>query len=614
MKVLPFAGLVGLASLGSQAQVPLTASPPSVDTVVVTATRSMRPDAATLREAIVITRADLENAGTQSLADILLRRAGVEIRGTGGPGQPVGLMMRGAGTAQTLILIDGIRAGSATVGTTSIENIPIELIERIEIVKGPLSSLYGSDAIGGVVQIFTRGKSVPHLFVSAGYGEDSDGRVAAGVTGADQNNSFSLSAGGRKVDAPSATNARSFCHDEDRDPYKNAFAEAKYSRKLWQGETIAVNTFYSRGKTHFDGCPDDLGNRHDDLNDQSIFGAGITSSTEFYPGWTSRLSYGFGQDEIETTGAFTSNFRTRQNQITWINEFVTSPGGVALIGLEGLRQEVSSNSAFTQDHRDIGSIFGGVNETWQNQRLEASLRYDRDDQFGNRTTGSFSYGVPWQGVGLVSTTYGEGFRAPTFFDLYGPASDFYQPNPDLRPERSKSVEFSVRANPGSAWGWKATYFDNQIEDLITYDFATMSSQNVARARIKGVEASVNGTYWGVRIRGNLTVQRPEDEDTGYRLQGRAKQFGTVDLSRDFGDWTTGLSVLGSGDRFDSRNESEASRLPGYAVVDARVRYRFDKRWAVDVIATNLLDKRYETSVGYDAPRRGVFLKVTFDAF
>ena len=610
MKRLPLAAMVGLAFQDAFAQ----GVPPQqpLEPMVVTATRSIKPET-TLREATVITRDDLDEAGSRSLAEVLFTRAGVEFRATGGPGQPVGLFMRGTGTAQTLVLVDGMRVGSATVGTTSIENIPLELLERVEVVKGPMSSLYGSDAIGGVVQLFTRGKTMPHFFGSGGFGSDSDQRLAAGLTGADEKTSFSLAAGGRKVDAPSATNARSFCFDPDPDPYENAYGEAKISHTLWQGETLAFNTFVSRGKTRFDGCPDNAGNRHDDLNDQTIFGVGVSSTSQFRPDWQSRLSYSHGRDELDATGAFPSRFETRQDQVTWLNEF-TIPGGTALVGIEGLRQEVHSDLAFTQTERTIQSAFYGFNQAWQGQRVEMSGRYDRDDQFGERSTGSFTYGTAWPGFARLSGTYGQGFRAPTFFDLYGPASPFYQPNPSLKPERSKSYDVALRAQAGEPVQWRMTYFDNRIEDLITYDFATSMQKNVARAHIRGVEMSVEGRWLGARWRGLATTQRPRDEDTGYRLQGRAEVFGSLEGTYTWGAWTGGFTVVASGDRFDSTNESPASRLPGYAVLDARVRYRIDPRWAIELTAANLFDKTYETAVGYDAPRRGVFLNVRFEAF
>ena len=209
MKSLPVAGLLGLAAWGAHAQFPASSlSHPAISSmVVVTAMRSLQP-AGTLRDTVVLTREDLDAAGTLSLADVLERRAGIQIRATGGPGQPQGLFIRGTGTAHALVLVDGLRVGSATVGTTSIENIPLDLIERIEIVKGPLSSLYGSDAVGGVVQIFTRGKAVPHLFATAQLGSERDRGASAGLTAADGDTAVSLALGARKVDAPSATNSR----------------------------------------------------------------------------------------------------------------------------------------------------------------------------------------------------------------------------------------------------------------------------------------------------------------------------------------------------------------------------------------------------------------------
>src|SRR5687767_8621458 len=274
-KPASLAGIFGLASLAATAQqLPLSLAR-GLDPVVVTASRGLSAHP-TLRDATVITREDLDGAGALSLAEVLERFAGIELRATGGPGQPQGLFIRGAGTAQTLVLVDGMRVGSATVGTTSIENIPLELIERIEVVKGPLSSLWGSEAMGGVVQVFTRGKAVPHLFVSTAYGSDNDRRVAAGLTTIDGGTAAVLTVGYRDVDAPSATTERApFCHDPDRDPHDNAFANVRVSQRLWQGETVALEAFASRGRTHFDGCG------ADDRNEQSIGGARVTSSAHF---------------------------------------------------------------------------------------------------------------------------------------------------------------------------------------------------------------------------------------------------------------------------------------------------------------------------------------------
>ena len=610
MKSLSIAGLASLASLGAQAQgIAALAPSRTFDPVVVTATRGLSA-ASTLRDTVVITREDLEAAGALSLGEILQRKAGIELRATGGPGQPQTLFIRGAGSAQTLVLVDGLRVGSATVGTTSIEHIPLELIERIEIVKGPLSSLYGPEAIGGVIQIFTRGKDVPHLFAAAGYGTDNDRRLSAGFSTEDAGTRFAFSAGVRKVDAPSATNPRAFGYNPDRDPYENAFMNVRMSQRLWQGETLQLEAFGSRARTRFDSGPGD------DRNDQTLAGVRFTSSTHFMPWWESRLAVGQGRDRLVIHGSFPTFLETRQDQASWVNELAI-PSGKLVLGAETVRQRVLSDpqaSPFTKRDRDTNSAWVGLNEAIAGQRLEASARRDDDEQFGTRNTGAVSYGVEWPSVATIAATVARGFRAPTFFDLYGPSFEGYSPNPALAPERSKSYEISLKSASGSPLQWRLTAFDNRLDNLIVFSFAAGTVLNVARARVRGIEASLETRWLDTTWSARFTAQRPRDEDTGFRLSGRAEHHGVLEATRRFGAWSAGVSVLASGSRFDSNNESPASRLGGYAVVDARVRYSFLKYWSAELAANNLGDKRFESAVGYDAPRRGVLLSLRFEAF
>ena len=609
---LPLAGLLGLAALGAHAQAPSPAAPPRFDPVLVTASRGLAAGP-TLRDAVVITREEIDAAGALSLGELLQRRAGVELRATGGAGQPQGLFLRGAGTGQTLVLVDGMRVGSATVGNTAIEHLPLEMIERIEVVKGPLSSLYGADAMGGVVQVFTRGKAVPHLFTSASLGTDNDRRLAAGITTVDGGTALSLAVGGRKVDAPSATTARAFCHDPDGDPYENAFVTLRGSQRLWTGEIVALEAFGSRGRTHFDSCAASppAENAPPDRNDQTIAGARITSNAKFAHDWSSRLALGHATDRIEVRGAAPARFETRQQQVSWVHD-LTLRGGNFVGGVEFLRQSVEPEDSFLVTRRETSSAFVGLNQAWGAQRFEWSARYDDDDAFGSRSTGSLGYGWHWAGLGRLSVTFARGFRAPTFYDLYGPSDAFYQPNPALKPERNESLEVTLRSEPTSRVRWRATAFDNRVDDLIAYVAPTV--MNVNRARIRGLELAVEGSAYEVQWHASFTAQEPRDDATGLRLQGRAEHFGALHADRRFGNWSVGLSMAGSGDRYDSATANPESRLGSYLVVDARLRYAVNRHLVVEAVATNLGDRRYETSIGYEGPRRGVLLNVRFDAF
>ncbi|MBC8023327.1 MAG: TonB-dependent receptor [Burkholderiales bacterium] len=608
MKSMSIAGIAGLAAFGAQAQTPFAiAFQQTADPVVVTASRGLTP-MPTLRDTVVITRDDIEAAGPLSLGELLQRRAGLELRAVGGPGQPQTLFIRGAGTAQTLVLVDGMRVGSATVGTTSIEHIPLEMIERIEVVKGPLSSLYGPEAIGGVIQVFTRGRLGPHLFVNAGFGSEKDRRASAGIVTEDGALRLALAMGVREVDARSATNPRAFGYNPDRDPHRNAFANVKLSHKLWQGETVEIDAFTTRSRTHFDAGPGD------DRNNHAISGAKLTSANEITPWWSARVSVAQGRDRLDISGSFPGFLETRQDQGAWVNELAI-PAGKIIVGAETIRQKVRSDDGtpFSTTRRDTDSVFAGVNEAYAGHRFEASARRDKDDQFGSRNTGSTSYGFDFPPWGRLSATYARGFRAPTFFDLYGPSFPGVQSNPDLVPEQSRSTEYALQSAIASTMRWKLSTFDHRFENLIVFSALEGKPINVARARARGAEIEGEATWWSTRWRASFTAQRPRDEDTGKRLQGRAERFGSVNASRTFGAWTVSAGVIASGARYDSTNEAPATRLPGYALVDARVRYAFAKFWSAEVSAVNLADRQVESAVGYDAPRRGIFLKVTFQA-
>jgi vitamin B12 transporter len=599
--------------LGAHAQLASPLTKATFDPILVTATRTIDPEP-TLRDSVVITRDDLDDAGNLSLGEVLQRHAGVELGALGGPGQPQSIFIRGAGSANTLVLIDGVRMNTATSGIASIQAIPLDMIERIEVVKGPMSSLYGSEAAGGVIQIFTRGKTVPYFFASAAAGTDRDFSASTGLTTSDDTNLVTLNMGARTVDARSATNARNtFSFDPDRDAHRMAFANVRASHRFWQGETIVLEAFGSYARTRFDAGIPPPG--VDDYTNQSLGGWRVTSSNQMMQGWKSALGIGESIDDLKYHGQFADHYRTRQDQVSWINQFGAAPSS-ATLGYERVRQVVTPDVAsdgtvlYTRNSRTTDSFFGSVAQAAAGQHVEASARRD-DDLFGARNTGSVSYGIDLGTFAQVAGTYGRGFRAPTFNDLYFNYIG-YSANPDLRPERSHSREISLRSAAGSAMRWHVTAFDNRFQDLIVY--ALTMPVNVARARIRGVEASVEAAWREIHFRGSLTLQRPRDEDSGARLQRRAERFASLDASRTWGRWTAGLSLLASGDRFDSVNEDPGTHLPGYAVVDARVRYAITPKWTAEVVATNLGDRRYETAFGYDAPRRGVLLNIRFASY
>jgi vitamin B12 transporter len=347
----------------------------------------------------------------------------------------------------------------------------------------------------------------------------------------------------------------------------------------------------------------------------------LSSSNNFTNDWSSKLTVGTARDKLVYHGSFEGFFETRQDQASWIHEVRTGAGSI-VAGYEEVHQQVkpatitdetgAEFTEFSRDKRRIRSLFASYNESWQNNRIEANVRRDDIQDLGAHNTGSVSYGYTWSPLLRFSVTGGRGFRAPTFNDLYAPA--VFGGNPALKPERSQSKEITL-AGQLAPFDWRLTGFDNRFDDLILYDFDANQVINVASARVRGVEAAIESAWVGLKWRGSATFQRPRDEATGQRLPSRAEQYGSLDVSRDFArTWNAGIHVTASGPRFDSPDEEPATKLPGYAVIDARLRYRYQPHVTVELTATNLADRHYQGALGYDAPGRGVMLNVRFDAF
>ncbi len=576
----------------------------SLPETVVTASRIRQNLSDTLQPATVIDGEDIVRSGQQTLPELLQSLGGVEITSSGGAGQSSGAFIRGANSDHTLVLVDGLRINSATAGTTAFEHIPIDQIARIEIVSGPLSSLYGSDAIGGVIQIFTKsGDRAPKASASAGYGSYRTRSVDGSFSGSVKDTDFSLAAGYYETDGIDATKPTiPFAqHNDDRDGYRNANVSARLAHRFDTDNSVGLTAFHSDGRTEFDN-----GQTTRDVNNQSLSAYSIYSQNRFTSFWQSLVRLGTGRDEAVFKGAFPAEFRTDQDQASWQNTFAVI-GGSLIAGAEYRREEVSGDTIFIQTRRNIRSPFAGYRGVYGNHGIQLNARHDDYSDFGGRTTGSIGYGYRLTDAVRLRAATGTAFHAPTFNDLYFPADPTFGGggNPDLEPERSRSRELGVDYQRG-AQRLAATYFDNRISDLIVFDLATFTPQNLDSARIRGGEFSYNGIVLGTELRAKFTAQNPENAATGLQLQRRAKQHGSVAASRAFGAWKFGAEVVASAKRFDSNSEDPATRLGGYALLNLYVARRFSPEWAVDVRWNNVTDRDYELAQYFNTPGSNVF--------
>jgi vitamin B12 transporter len=569
--------------------------------VIVTAARAPQSADQLIADVVVIDAEQIARAGPIGLGELLQRHAGAELSANGGPGQVSGVFLRGTNTNHVVLLIDGVRVNSATTGTNALEHVPLAQIERIEVLRGPASSLYGADAIGGVIQIFTR--TVNGVTAKAGAGSDRLRELNVGIGRVAGDTSWSLAAGALDVRAFSATNeSHPFSFDPDRDPYRNANVNARVMHRWAEGHRVTLRGLATRATTHFDGTPG-----ADDVNRQRVSSVALESDDRLSEAWRSTFRLARGSDHLRTEGGFPSTFDTDQDQLTWQND--VKLGAVdAIAGAEWRREGVTSDTAYTQTSRRIASLFGGARATMNALQLEGSLRTDRNSQFGTHTTGRIGAGYALTPAWRATAAAGTAFRAPTFNDLYFPLSFGFSGNPNLKPERSRGVDAALRyASGGTTVSIGA--FHNRIVDLIAVDPTFTTVVNVNRARIRGttLAASHQGANWNAAF--EWTHQDPRDADSGTLLVRRARNHGRAGAAVDIGPVRTGVDLHASDARFDSAANLAGTRMGGYGVLTVHATWSLTPDVRLGARIINAADKHYEVAQGYNTAPRQVVVSV-----
>jgi vitamin B12 transporter len=573
----------------------------TLDPVVVTATRQPTRINELIADVTVIGREELDRVDpSATLGEVLGRAAGVEFSRTGGRGAEESVYIRGTNSGHVLVLVDGLRVGSATLGSTSLTTIPLAQIERIEIVRGAASAVYGTDAIGGVIQIITRpGSDAPRLQLDAGAGSYGAYQASLAHAGSVGGLRYALRAGGAGADGINAvSNPTSAAFNRDKDGYSNRNGSGHLAYALTDNAEVGGHYFASTNQTHYDAswptANADWRTRHE------VSGAGVFATLRPVAGWQSTLRLGRGEDRTVNqpsvnVGQAKDVFKTTQDQATWQND-VDLPLGRLLAVLERLEQKVESTNTYTLDSRTIDSGSLGWNAGWGAHRWQVNLRHDRNSQFGSRNTETFGYGYQIHPAWRLAASYGTAFKAPTFNDLYFPNTPFVGVgNPGLQPEFARNREIAVHFRQ-SGQRASLTYFHNNIENLIQWEETSPGSwfytpMNVGEARIKGWLAEYEGRFGAWTVFANATAQSPEDAETGKLLTRRARRFGVVGLTHDSGPWQWGGEIKGSSERYD--DAANTRRLDGYAVVNLHARYRLGKDWSFFVRADNVFDRKYE---------------------
>ncbi len=581
-----------------------------LDDVVVTATRTESALSDAIAPTEVIDRAAIERSQARNLNDLLRGRAGIDIANQGGAGKLSTVFLRGTESDHVLVLVDGVRIGSATAGLAAFQDLPVDQIERIEIVRGPRSSLYGSEAIGGVIQIFTRRDKdgfAPRARV--GIGSHDLREASAGIGGRLGRGWLGVDAAYQRTDGINACRGSGtlfrgcFADEPDRDGYRNRSLNLRGGMALTDTLSVEGHALRAEAYNEYDGSIFG-GNEADNV--QQVAGGKLA----FAPTAAFKLTVQAGRAYDRSDSYFNANdgtpreyvgaFDTRRDTASAQADFGLSADHVLSLGADWQRDAVESDTDYAVTDRDNVAGFAQYLGRLGAHRLQASVRHDDNEQFGTATTGGLGWGMDLSGGLALRASYGTGFKAPTFNDLYFP---FGSGNPDLDPERSKSANLGISQTQG-AWRWSLDAYETRIDDLIALD-TFFVPQNIVEARIRGAEFTAGTTLAGWDLSTQLAYTDPRNRSAGANegnlLPRRARATGRIDVDRAFGELRLGVTARGAGSRYD--NAANTIRLGGYGTLDVRAAWAFHADWALEARTTNLLDKRYETVEFYNQPGR-----------
>ncbi|ANB01027.1 TonB-dependent receptor domain-containing protein [Ectothiorhodospira sp. BSL-9] len=600
---LPAAVLLAIPSLVSaQEQVA------QLDPILVTPTRTAQTTDQTLASVTVIDREEIERLQPKEFADLLKGRAGIGLSQNGPFGKNTSLFMRGTESDHTLLLVDGVRLGSATTGQAAWQFLSPSEIERIEIVRGPRTSLYGADAIGGVIQIFTRdGQGPARVRARLGVGSFGSAELGFGVGGSNETTRYDLSAGYFQTDG---INVRDDIGNSDRDGYDNFTISGSVIHQLTDDTEVFARLLHSQGETDYD-----RGSPARDWSEFAQYVSQVGMRSQVNEAWFTQFSVGYSRDDGKNyeDGLFSSRFDTERYQLGWQNDLALGTSLLTL-GIDFLQDRVTGTGDFDRSSRDNWGGYIQMQTDLGRHSVSGSLRLDDNEAFDSETTGQIAWGYQFTEEVRSWVSFGTAFKAPTFNELYFPFTVYqggfsYSGNSELEPEKSETYEVGLRYDAGPRF-LSATLFESQIDNLIiNTGFDPMRPENVREARIRGLELEGGLRQGGWMASAAYTHLQPEDRDSGTQLQRRSRNTLRLDVDRELSVFTVGGTLLVEGGRYDQQGEQ--NRVGGYEVLGLRASYAMTEEWTLRAKVDNVFDREYEVVRDYNQPGRAFFVTLNY---
>jgi len=579
----------------------------TLSVTVVTANRSEQLLTDALPHTTVIGRDLIERSSAIDLPNLLASEAGFQFTQNGGRGTASTLFLRGSAAMQVLVLIDGVPLTKQdSTGTVSIEHIMLDQIERVEIVRGNVSAIYGSGAIGGVIQVFTRsGSGKPAAYVKSEFGALGTASLVTGASGKVGDTRFTFGVGRHVSSGFSSMNASQYpSENPDADGYQNTNYNFALSQELTTGQTVGFRTQGSDGRFDTDGggfgSASDVYTGRSKLDTMAFY-----SHNQISTNWRSEVTFSEGRersiyDATLTTSPYSSEALTRVKTLN-VTQLVGLGSWLVTAGAETQNQRIDATDNYASDinrQRDVTSYFGGLSGKLGLNSMQLNIRRDSADDLASKTTSYAGYGYQLTPSFKLIASISTSLNLPPLGYLYDP----YYGNTDLKPETARSKEIGVQ------WAkekqvLRATYFDTRVEDQLQYNFDTSTFGNISSASNKGVEVSYSGHLYGTDLRGSLTLQDPMNESTGEQLVRRPRVMASLGASKLVEKWTFGGDFSYTGTRPDASGNPD---LGAYVLANLTARYPLSQQVAFTSRVINVLDRKYQTAYGYNQTGRALY--------
>ena len=601
MKIVQLLTVLSLAILPTQS----VFSDDQIENIIVTGTRIPTQISESLSAVTLFQRADIERLQASDLFDLMSHVPGSSLVRNGGRGSSTSMSLRGNQSDHTPFLMDGVRIGSATTGGAALAAINLSTVQRIEIIRGPKSNLYGADAIGGVVNIITRKTELSRVLnVEAGFGSNGtqDTTILLGANG----DKYSLTAVLNHLDTDGIDNTESKAGiNGDDDGFTKDSMAINYQYQATDSALWKVTYNQNDTKADYDNnCsigswPNSSPVDCDIYSSGEVSALASTMDMNISEQWQTSFQIGHtideGSERARNIDLSTTNnggkFNTKKTEATWVNTLGLAAGQALMLGLDYQKEEVDSSTVYNEESRENSAGFAQFQTQLGAVDTNLGVRYDDNEQFGSHTTVSFLAGIDLSETLRLVGSFGEGFKAPTFNDLYYPGFG----NASFVPEESKNIEIGLNADLGNVSATLAL-FNNNIENLIQYNSATFASDQTAEVEITGLEFNVNTEVSGWTLSLSGAVIDPENKSNGKLLRRRAEQSMMFDAGTTLNGVAIGVSVRSESHRYD--DAANTVRLGGYTTTAMRASYRINDNWLVKARVNNLTDKNYVTASSF----------------